>query len=187
MKRIFGILAMMAAFSALPGSAEAAINQPDLNKKSVDKTRNGARSARKLTGQQTHLIRRFIEEAAAKERLEPALIRSVIAVESAFNYKAISRVGARGLMQIMPGTAMELGEKRALDHTNPRANILAGSRLLRKLVNRYQGNLVLALAAYNAGPEAVRRYAGVPPYPETRDYVRKVLGKLQQERVRVID
>ena len=142
---------------------------------------------RGLTPVQSHLIKRYIEEAAAKERLEPALIRSVIAVESAFNYKAVSRVGAKGLMQIMPQTAQELGEQRALDHTNPRANVLAGSRLLRKLVNRYQGNLKIAIAAYNAGPGAVSRYKGIPPYPETRDYVKKVLARLKFERARAFE
>lgn len=144
-----------------------------------------AAKSRGLTPVQSHLIRRYIEEAAAKERLEPALIRAVIKVESAFDYRAVSRVGAKGLMQIMPQTAYELGEMRALDHTNPRANILAGSRLLRKLVNKYQGNLKLAVAAYNAGPGAVARYKGVPPYPETRNYVRKVLSQIDVERQRV--
>lgn len=166
MKRIFGILAMMAAFLCLAPLAMAA-------------------KSRGLTPIQSHLITRFIEEAAANERLEPALIRAVISVESAFNFKAVSRVGAVGLMQIMPQTAHELGASRALDSTNPRANILAGTRLLRRLVNRYQGNLRLAIAAYNAGPSAVSRYHGIPPYPETRDYVKKVIAQIRVERLKV--
>ena len=137
---------------------------------------------RGLTQFQQHLISRYIEEAAARERLEPALIRSVISVESAFDYRAVSRVGAVGLMQIMPLTAQELGDIRALDQTNPRINILTGARFLRILINRFQGNLVLAIAAYNAGPSSVHRYKGIPPFAETRDYVKKVLLQLQTER-----
>ncbi len=145
-----------------------------------------AAKSRGLSEIQSHLISKFIEEAAAKQHLEPALIRAVISVESAYDFRAVSRAGARGLMQIMPATAHELGEHRALDHTNPRANILAGTRLLRKLVNRYQGNLKLAFAAYNAGPGAVARYRGIPPFPETQDYVKKVLARLEVERRRAI-
>lgn len=132
-------------------------------------------------------IESYIEEAASKERLEPALLRALIRVESNFNHKARSRVGARGLMQIMPFTAEELGNKRALDQHNPRANILAGSHYLRELINQFGGNLQFALAAYNAGPNAVERYHGIPPYAETRSYVRKVLNQLDDERNFVAD
>lgn len=127
-------------------------------------------------------IEGYIEEAATKERLEPALLRALIRVESNFNHKATSRVGAKGLMQIMPFTAKELGNKKALDHRNPRANILAGTHYLRELINRFDGNLKLALAAYNAGPKAVEKYKGIPPYAETRAYVQKVLSQLDDER-----
>ena len=127
-------------------------------------------------------IEAYIEEAAVKERLEPALLRAVIRVESNFNHKATSRVGAKGLMQIMPLTAAELGNKKALDHKNPRANILAGSHYLRRMINDFQGDLTKAIAAYNAGPSAVRKYKGIPPFRETRDYVKKVLSQLEAER-----
>lgn len=127
-------------------------------------------------------IEAYIEEAAVKERLEPALLRAVIRVESNFNHKATSRVGAKGLMQIMPLTAAELGNKKALDHKNPRANILAGSHYLRRMINDFQGDLTKAIAAYNAGPSAVRKYKGIPPYRETREYVKKVLSQLEAER-----
>lgn len=129
-----------------------------------------------------HLIQRYVEEAAAKERLEVPLIRSIIKVESAFDYKAVSHAGAVGLMQIMPKTAQTLGELRALDHTDPRANILAGTRLIRQLINYYRGDLRLALAAYNAGQKAVSRYKGIPPYKETQNYVVKVLRELEAQR-----
>ena len=159
MKRIFAAWAMMACLFFL-----------------------GEKGAVGLTKRQSYIIDRYIEEAAAKQKIEPALIRSIITVESAFDYQAVSRVGAIGLMQIMPQTAKELGDIRALDHSNPRANILAGSRLLRRLINRYRGNVSLALAAYNAGPTAVRKYKGIPPYPETQKYVRRVLRRLKVER-----
>jgi soluble lytic murein transglycosylase-like protein len=127
-------------------------------------------------------IEAYIEEAATKERLEPALLRAVIRVESNFNHKATSRVGAKGLMQIMPLTAAELGNKKALDHRNPRANILAGSHYLRTMINEFRGDLKKAIAAYNAGPNAVKKYKGIPPYSETRAYVTKVLEQLEEER-----
>lgn len=126
-------------------------------------------------------IESYIEEAATRERLEPALLRALIRVESNFNHKAKSPVGARGLMQIMPLTADELGNKNALDHRNPRANILTGSHYLRTLINDF-GDLKLALAAYNAGPGAVRKHKGIPPFAETRSYVKKVIAQLHKER-----
>jgi soluble lytic murein transglycosylase-like protein len=132
-------------------------------------------------------IETYIEEAAVKERLEPALLRALIRVESNFNHKATSRVGAKGLMQIMPLTAAELGSRQALDRHNPRANILAGTHYLRGLINQFDGDLKLALAAYNAGPTAVAKYKGIPPFTETRLYVRKVLDQLEDERKFVVD
>ena len=140
--------------------------------------------AKKLSKEQSRLISLYIREAAAKQNLEIALIRSVIAVESAFNHRAVSRAGAKGLMQIMPRTAESLGDLDALDPGNPRANILTGTRLLRKLINNYRGDLKLALAAYNAGKGAVEKYRGIPPYQETQEYVKKVLRRLKLERSR---
>lgn len=124
---------------------------------------------------QRQWIENFIAEAAAKERLDPALLRAVVRTESNFNHRAVSRVGARGLMQIMPGTAGELGKANALDHTQPRENILAGAKYLRILINEFAGDLKLAVAAYNAGPAAVRKHGGIPPFAETREYVKRVL------------
>ena len=128
-------------------------------------------------------IQDYVEEAAAKERLEPALLRAVIKVESNFNHKAVSRVGAKGLMQIMPNTAAVMGRKEALK--SPKANVMAGAKYLRELINNFDGNLKHALAAYNAGPGAVIKYKGIPPYKETREYVARVLRELKQERVLV--
>ena len=112
-----------------------------------------------------------IVEAARLYRLDPHLIRAIIRAESAFNPFAVSRAGAQGLMQLMPAVAAELD---VLDPFDPRQNILGGARYLRWLLDHNDGNLDLAVASYNAGPGTVDRYNGIPPYRETRDYVRKV-------------
>jgi hypothetical protein len=115
--------------------------------------------------------RELIEAASAQYKVDADLITSVIAVESNFDPKAISRRNARGLMQLLPETAERLGVKDIFD---PKQNIDAGTRYLSDLLQRYDNNLVLALAAYNAGPEKISRFGDVPPYPETISYVRRV-------------
>ena len=113
-----------------------------------------------------------IRASASRHGVDPTLVESVIRAESAFNPTAVSRTGARGLMQLMPKTAMALGVR---DSFNPRENIDGGVRHLRYLVDRYPGNLPLAVAAYNAGEGAVDAYRGIPPYAETQQYVQRVL------------
>lgn len=113
-----------------------------------------------------------LRTAAVRNDLDPELVRAVIRAESGWNVRALSRKGAMGLMQIMPATARELSLEEPFE---PRANIRAGSRYLRKMLDRFDGDVVLALAAYNAGPTAVVRFGGVPPYGETVRYVRRVL------------
>jgi soluble lytic murein transglycosylase-like protein len=120
----------------------------------------------------------FIKKAAQKHNLDHALIRAVIKTESGFNHKAVSRKGARGLMQLMPGTALTLNVSDSFD---PWSNIDGGSKYLRYLLNQFNGNLSLALAAYNAGEAAVAKYRNsIPPYPETQTYVRRVLSFFQK-------
>lgn len=119
-------------------------------------------------------LRLLIEQAARRHGLEPALVEAVVAVESGFRPDAVSRKGAVGLMQLMPGTAAELG---VADPFDPDANLDGGSRYLSRLLTAHGGDLRKALAAYNAGPGAVRRHEGVPPYPETRGYVDRVLRR----------
>jgi soluble lytic murein transglycosylase-like protein len=116
----------------------------------------------------------IIEAAASKNRIAPELLRAVIVVESGFNARAVSKVGARGLMQLMPETARKYGVRNVFD---PAQNIHAGARLLADLSIRYRNDLELVLAAYNAGEAAVERHGrGIPPFSETRRYVPRVLG-----------
>ena len=119
----------------------------------------------------------IIAAASAAEGLGAGLIKAVIHAESAFNPKAVSARGAQGLMQIMPETASLLGVTNVFD---PRQNIYAGTRYLAFLLRKYDGNLRLALAAYNAGPGAVEQFNGVPPFSETQQYVQRVLDLKEQ-------
>lgn len=114
----------------------------------------------------------LIHAAAAEHGIDPKFISCVIEAESGFNPGAVSRAGARGLMQLMPSTAMRYRVDNPFD---PEANIYGGTRHLKSLLKKYRGNMKLTLAAYNAGEDAVSKYSGVPPFPETREYVSKIL------------
>jgi hypothetical protein len=116
---------------------------------------------------------REIEQTAGRYGIDHRLVRAVVQVESGGNPRAVSPKGARGLMQLMPARAEALGVRDSFD---PGANLDGGVRHLRDLLTRFSGDLPLALAAYNAGEEAVRLHNGVPPFPETQAYVRKVLA-----------
>ena len=120
----------------------------------------------------------FVREAASAFSLDPALIRAVIQVESAFDPWAVSRAGAQGLMQLMPELSKEFG---VVDPFDPRQNILAGAEYLKQLLDRFDGNMELALAGYNAGPTVVARYAAIPPFEETRKYVKTIKAILRRE------
>lgn len=117
------------------------------------------------------LYRDLVEAAAKRYNVDADLISSVIAVESSFDPKAVSRKNARGLMQLLPETAARLGVQNIFD---PRENIDAGTRYLRELLQQYNNDVALALAAYNAGPDRVQQYGRVPPFAETISYVRRV-------------
>src|SRR6266700_5788724 len=116
-------------------------------------------------------IEQMIREVSARYRVDPALVRAVMQTESNWNSSAVSRKGALGLMQLVPGTAQQLGVNNAFD---PKQNLDGGVRYLHMLLERYNGDLDKALAAYNAGPGAVDRAGGVPRFRETREYVQKV-------------
>lgn len=122
---------------------------------------------------------RVIKRAAKQHSLDPALIRAVIHAESSFDVKALSKTGAMGLMQLMPDTAKEMGVNDAF---NPKQNIQGGSRYLAKMLARFNGDIELACAAYNAGATTVNQYQGIPPYPETQAYVKRVKILLKRYR-----
>jgi soluble lytic murein transglycosylase-like protein len=119
-------------------------------------------------------IAAIIAREARRYGLDPALVTAMVEVESGFDVRAVSPKGAQGLMQIMPGTAQDLKLKDTFDAAR---NIEAGTRYMRSLLDRFGGDVKLALAAYNAGPGAVSRHGGVPPIPETRQYIEKVKAK----------
>jgi soluble lytic murein transglycosylase-like protein len=123
-----------------------------------------------------------IKEVAARHGVRADLVAAVIEAESDFNPRAVSRRGARGLMQLMPKTAKRLG---VADPFDPKENIEAGVKHLRAMMDRFDNNIPLALAAYNAGEVAVIKYRGVPPYRETRAYVKRIMKKLDRSTARL--
>ena len=120
-----------------------------------------------------HLYHMFIIQTASHYQIDPALIKAIIMAESGYNTRAISKRGAKGLMQLMPVTAQSLGVE---DIFNPHQNITGGVQYFKQMVNRFNGDVKLALAAYNAGPSAVEKHNGIPPYRETQRYVEKVMN-----------
>ena len=121
-----------------------------------------------------------ISEISERHQIDPDLISSVIHAESNFNPRAVSRKGAQGLMQLMPQTASQLGVKNSFD---PQANVEGGTRYLRELLERYNFDLIKALAAYNAGPRRVEKYRGVPPIFETQTYVARIVRDFNRKKL----
>ena len=126
----------------------------------------------RFPGRPVHDLNQVINEASGRYQLDPDLVNSVIKAESDFHVRAVSPKGARGLMQLMPGTASQLGVANAFD---PEANVDGGTKYLRELLEKYNFDIVKALAAYNAGPQRVERFGGVPPYTETKRYIRRIV------------
>jgi hypothetical protein len=125
-------------------------------------------------------LNEVVNTASGRYRLDPDLVNSVIKAESGFNVRARSPKGAQGLMQLMPGTASQLGVSNTFD---PQANVEGGTKYLRELLERYNFDVVKALAAYNAGPQRVEQFGGVPPYYETRAYVARIVRDFNKKKI----
>jgi soluble lytic murein transglycosylase-like protein len=125
-------------------------------------------------------LNEVVRTASGTYHLDPDLVNSVIRAESGFNVRAVSPKGAQGLMQLMPQTASNLGVQNAFD---PKANVEGGTRYLRELLERYDFDLIKALAAYNAGPQRVEQYGGVPPYYETKAYIARVVRDFNKKKL----
>ncbi|MCF8084160.1 MAG: lytic transglycosylase domain-containing protein [Deltaproteobacteria bacterium] len=132
-----------------------------------------SRSARRTPAQYIEDFADIIRTASRKYQVDPCLIKAIIKAESDFDHMAVSHKGAQGLMQLMPQTAADMAVQDPFD---PKENILGGTRYFSMLLKRFKNDRVLALAAYNAGPERVESCRGVPPFPETEDFVDKVLA-----------
>ena len=125
-------------------------------------------------------LNELVKTASGTYRLDPDLVNSVIRAESGFNVRAVSPKGAQGLMQLMPKTSSQLGVQNAFD---PQSNVEGGTRYLRELLERYNFDLIKALAAYNAGPQRVEQYGGVPPYYETKAYVARIVRDFNRKKL----
>lgn len=185
MRPALGVLLLLAAAPPAFGGATSIQVRADgmkviVNEPSEARTRR--LSDRLLAPPDPELADAIDRHALARD-LEPRLVQALVQVESGYNRKARSNKGAMGLMQLMPGTASDLA---VADPWDPEQNLRGGTSYLRQMLDRF-GGLELALAAYNAGPEAVVKYGGVPPYEETRAYVRRVLGLFDGSGDSVLD
>jgi soluble lytic murein transglycosylase-like protein len=161
-----------------PANSRAAIAAPSASAKS-EFGKSGFAKSGPAKSAPAPPLNEVVNIASAAYHLDPDLVNSVIHAESGFNARAVSPKGARGLMQLMPGTASQLGVNDSFD---PQANVTGGSRYLRELLERYDFDLVKALAAYNAGPERVEQYRGVPPFRETRAYVARIVHEYNTKK-----
>jgi soluble lytic murein transglycosylase-like protein len=165
-------------FALCPALAAAGVRvEMGPNGRKIIINENSVQRSRRLAGRLVAVPDSDLEPVIARhsgdQNLDPKLVKAVIQVESGYNSRARSNKGALGLMQLMPDTASLLNVRNPFD---PEENVRAGTRYLRQLLDRFAGRLELALAGYNAGPGAVEKHRGVPPYAETRDYVRQVMA-----------
>jgi len=170
------------SFTDVP-TAEITGYEPDLSPPlpvAADSRADRTNSAKSGMPKSGPALNEVVNSASAIFHLDPDLVNSVIHAESGFNVRAVSPKGARGLMQLMPGTASQLGVGDVFD---PQSNVEGGSRYLRELLERYNFDLVKALAAYNAGPQRVEQYQGVPPFRETRDYVARIVHDYNTKKI----
>jgi soluble lytic murein transglycosylase-like protein len=167
---------MLLLLCPLAGTAEVRVGV-GANGRRIIFNESSAQHARRLSGRLVAVpdeaLLPLIDRNAGSQQLDPRLVKAVIQVESGYNPRALSKAGAMGLMQLMPETARDLSVR---DPYDPNENLRGGTAYLRQLIDRFKGSVELALAAYNAGPEPVERHGGIPPYAETRDYVRHILS-----------
>ena len=176
MKAALALSAAVACALAVPAAGEVKISVREDGRKVIfneSAEQRSRRLASSLVRVPDEDLLGIIEAHAFDRDLDPRLVQAVVQAESGYNVRALSNKGAMGLMQLMPGTA---GELAVADPYDPSENVRGGTEYLRRLLDRFHGQLDLALAAYNAGPEAVERHAGLPPYPETQVYVDRVLS-----------
>ncbi len=148
------------------------------------KSKRGSYSLAKMKANKSKFTP-LIEKVAKEQRLHPGLLHAMVRVESAYNPQAVSRRGAQGLMQLMPATASRYGVANSYD---PKQNLEGGARYLSDLLREFEYDIKLALAAYNAGENAVKRYGNaIPPFPETINYVDKVLGEYERNRLAMLN
>jgi len=174
-------LGLALALVSLPAAAEVKLKVLDDGTRVMyneGRSRRAYGPPRTVTPSSTEELESLVAKYSAMRSLDPDLVRAVIQVESGGQTMALSNKGAMGLMQLMPGTASELAVD---DPYDAEQNVSGGTGYLSRMLDLFNGNLELALSGYNAGPEAVNRYGGVPPYPETRSYVEKVLRIYRDE------
>ncbi|MEA2601821.1 MAG: hypothetical protein QOF89_2813 [Acidobacteriota bacterium] len=167
---LFALCPALAAAAGVRVEIGASGRKVIINENTVQRSR---RLAGKLVPVPDADLEPMITRHSGDQNLDPKLVKAVIQVESGYNSRARSNKGALGLMQLMPDTASLLNVHNPFD---PEENLRAGTRYLRQLLDRFAGRVELALAGYNAGPGAVEKHKGVPPYAETRDYVRQVMA-----------
>ena len=153
--------------------------EPDEEAMLVPPAPLSAPPAAQNTNQNTKTLHEIVQEVARRHNIDADFLESVIAAESGGNARAVSRKGAQGLMQLMPDTASKLGVKNSFD---PEANVEAGTRYLLDLLALYHNDVAKALAAYNAGPLRIQQYHGVPPYRETRAYIRRIINDFNRKK-----
>jgi hypothetical protein len=160
-------------------NAHPEISMPSIPKPLADENSGGRSVYGALSGymnKKEQLFHPIIIQVSSRHQVDPALVKAIIMAESGYNPKAISKRGAKGLMQLMPSTAEALGVE---DIFNPKQNISGGVRYFKQLVNKFDGDIKLALAAYNAGSRNVRQYQGIPPFKSTQYYIKKVFRYYQ--------
>lgn len=167
---------ILAFYPALAAASDVRITVGASGRKVIVNESSGQRSRRlstQLVGMPDADLEPLIARHSDAQNLDPKLVRALIQVESGYNFRALSNKGAMGLMQLMPATASLLNVRNPYD---PEDNLRGGTRYLRQMLDRFAGRVELALSAYNAGPGAVERHNGIPPFAETRDYVRRILA-----------